>query len=70
MQIFVKNQRTWVIDVELTDTVLSVKQKIEDIDGIPVRFQSLKYAGRLLDDLHTVKSKIMYTAVPTGRLTG
>ena len=55
MQIFVKNNRTWVIDVELTDTVLSVKQKIEDIDGIPVRYQSLRYAGRVLEDLRTLE---------------
>jgi len=54
MQIFVKNNRTWVIDVEPTDTVLSVKQKIEDVDGIPVRFQSLNYAGRVMDDQHSL----------------
>lgn len=50
MQIFVKNSRTLVLDVEPSDTVLSVKQKIEDRDGIPLKYLSLSYAGSILED--------------------
>jgi hypothetical protein len=50
MQIFVKNNRTLVLDVEPSDTVLSVKQQIEDRDGIPLKYLSLSYAGSILED--------------------
>ena len=45
-----KNSRTLVLDVEPSDTVLSVKQKIEDRDGIPLKYLSLSYAGSILED--------------------
>ncbi len=54
MQIFVKNTRTYVLDVEQSDTVLSVKEKIEDRDAIPVKYLSLVYAGRILEDARTL----------------
>ena len=54
MQIFVKNTRTYVLDVENTDTVLSVKEKIQDRDAIPVKYLSLVYAGHVLEDNKTL----------------
>jgi hypothetical protein len=50
MQIFVKNSRTYVLNVEHSDTVLSVKEKIQALDAIPVKYLSLVYAGYVLDD--------------------
>ena len=58
MQIFVKTAsgKTITLDVESTDTVRSVKGKLQAKDGIPTQEQRLYYAGKLLQDgcmLHT-----------------
>ena len=50
MQIFVKGRRTIVFHVEETDTVLSLKEKIHDREGIPVAYLSLTYGGKVLEE--------------------
>ena len=54
MQIFVRGDHTTVIDVEPTDTILSVKEQIWDREGIPPRFLLITYAGRIREDWQTL----------------
>lgn len=57
MLIFVRlliNEMT-SMEVELDDTVRSVKQKIEDEGGFPVGQQRLIFGGRSLPDERTLK---------------
>jgi len=51
-QIFIKalTGKTITLDVELTDTIESVKYKIQHDKGIPKQQQRLIYSGRPLDD--------------------
>jgi hypothetical protein len=50
MQIFARGTRTITIDVELTDTVLSLKEKISDREGVHPSHMILTWGGRHLED--------------------
>ena len=50
MQLFVYYGKTFIIDVNDSDTVLTIKSIINDIEKIPVIYQIIVYNGKVLEN--------------------
>ncbi|GJR74761.1 polyubiquitin [Tanacetum coccineum] len=62
MQIFIKtpDEKTMSLEVERSETIKSVKTKIQDKEGIPLLLQSLFFAGSELEDDYTLSEYYIY----------
>ena len=56
MEIFIKNSegKTITLDVDPSDTIESIKLKVQNVEGIPPDDQSLVFAGKGLEDGRTL----------------
>ena len=56
MEIFIKNSegKTITLDVDPSDTIESIKLKLQNLEGIPPDDQSLVFAGKGLEDGRTL----------------
>ncbi len=56
MKIFIKTLtgKTLTLDVEATDSIETVKRKIQDSEGYPPEIQILVFAGNKLKDIRSL----------------